>query len=155
MSVGNPIGEGSLQVSGPVGAVYAFDLSNQSIEKLQRVLVLDDATNASDILTADAGLTALLAMPFDTAAADAATAQVGSTVYVFVKTAVYAVDIHTRVAFWMQSSAPVMASIEGTLSIPATARTLLAALIDELEADGRPDFFQSEGVRRERAELGL
>lgn len=155
MPIGNPITEGVAQVTGTVGAVYAFDLSNQSIETIQRVLVLDDQTNTADLLSADVGLSAILLMPFETSAPDAAYAQSGATVYLFVKTAVYAIDANTRVAFWMQSTAPIMTSIEGTLSIPSVARSLLVALVDEGEGDGKPDFYQAEGVRAERSELGV
>lgn len=155
MPFGNPITEGAAQILSVTGAVYAFDLSNQVPDVIQRVVLYDAATNDSILLTEDSGLDAILRMPFVANQPDAAWAQSGNVVYVFVKLAVYAADANSRIAFWMKAHAPIMTTLDGTLSIPASARALLAALVDEGEGEGKPDFFQSEGVRAARAELGV
>lgn len=155
MPIGNSIQEGTAQILSTTGVVYAFDLSNQNIETMQRAVIYDDETNASQTITEDSGVTAILKMPFSTSAPSFAWAQSGHTIYIFIKTAIYAADVHTRIAFWMKATAPLMTSLDGTLSIPPVARGLLTALIDEEEGEGQPNYFQSEGVRRARAELGV
>lgn len=155
MPFGNPITEGTEQLQSATGAVVAFDLANQNPERLTQVVVYDDETADVEVLTSGMGVDQLFLMPFSASAPPAAYAQQGNIVYVFVQDAVFALDIHSRIAFWMQAHAPIMTSLDGTLSIPAAARQLLAALVDEGEGEGKPDFFQAEGVRRERSEIGV
>jgi hypothetical protein len=160
MAFGNPVTDGERVAIGTYGYVLKFNLKPQEPAAVTRVQLQLSATNAlSTPSTTPSTMDTVFSLPSSTqTAVDFAWVATGNTVYVFVRTAVYAFVSTTRIAFWLMRNAMNVVLTSDEVDVPQEARPLLVRMCQELLClvEGRRVPFEvQDAVRAEKARLGI
>lgn len=161
MAFGIAISDGTDVAVGTYGKVVRFNLSAYEVRTVRAIQLQDPSTTPDtmgDVVSAGTTPETLQAYPEDASAPDAAFAQSGDILDVFVLEATWPVANAPRLGIWFTRNAQNVAVTTDKLDIPQEAKTLARALAlrEGYILKNKPVPFQiDEEVRAERARLGL